>query len=101
MGKSVPNSVSQIVHFGENLVQVVQHDVGVARGEGEGGADPDGRVSAPAQVDPLLLQPVENLVPYVSGLDVHGAQRAQAAAPRQHLGEPALQLRQAVENCLP
>ena len=48
INKNAPefSSVSSVVHFCHDYIDVVQHDVCVVRGEGQGRSDPDGVVTA-------------------------------------------------------
>ena len=91
-------SVSSVVHFCHDYIDVVQHDVGVVRGEGQRWPDPDGRVSAASEVDASLLETVED---FISDLDIFYINRtksSQAAGSRQNLRESRLKLCEAAED---
>ena len=83
-----------IVKVGDDVVEVLEHDVGVVRGEGEGRPDPDAGLSTPTEVDPLLAEVVDDLVPQCQGLHINGTECSQTPSPRQNLREPGLQIMQ-------
>ena len=78
----------------DDIVEHVEHDAGVAGGEGEAGPDPDGAGPAPAQVDPALPETGQDPVPQLRALHVDSTDRAAAPRCRQDGGEALLQLLQ-------
>ena len=80
------------VKVGDDVVEVLEHDVGVVRCEGEGGPDPDARLPAPPQVDPLLTEVVDDLVPQRQALHINGTECSQASCSRQNLRESGLEI---------
>ena len=73
---------------------MLEHDVGVVWGEGEGGSDPDAGLSTPTQVDPLLAEVVDDLVPQLQALHINGTECSQTSSSRQNLREPGLEIMQ-------
>ena len=84
-----------MVEVSEDCVEVLEHDVGVVGGEGEGGSEPDAGLSTPAEVDPLLTEVVEDLVPQLQTDHVNCAESPQASSPGEDVREPLLQVVQA------
>ena len=94
-------SVSSVVHFCHDYIHVVQHDVGVVRGEGQRRPDPDGRVSAASEVDASLLQTVKDFISDLGIFYINRTQSSQAAGARENLRESRLELCKATEDCAP
>ena len=86
---------TSFIHFCQDHIEVVHHDVGVVRCEGEGGSDPDARLSTPAQVDPPLTEVVDDLIPQCQALHINSTECSQTASSRQKLREPLLEIIQA------
>ena len=78
-------SVSPVVHFCHDYIEVVQHDVGVVWGEGQGRSDPDGRITATSEVNSSLLQIMKDFVPGLDILDINCTQSSHAARARENL----------------
>ena len=84
-----------VVEVADDVVEVLEHDVGVVGSEGERGSDPDAGLSTPTQVDPLLPEVVDDLVPQRQALHINGTECSQTASSRQKLREPLLEIIQA------
>ena len=89
---------TSFIHFCQDHIEVVHHDVGVVRCEGQGWPDPDGRVSTPAEVDPPLPQTMKDSVSGLNVLGVNSTQRSQTSGAGEDLGEPGLQLSEAIQD---
>ena len=94
-------SVSSVVHFCHDHIDVVQHDVCVVRGEGQGRSDPDGVVTAASKVNSSLLQTVKDFISGLGILDINCTKSSQAARPRENFRESRLQLGEAPEDGAP
>ena len=81
-----------VVEVSEDCVEVLQHDVGVVGGEGQGGSEPDAATATPAQVDALLTEVVKDLVPQLQADHVNSTESSQATSSGQDLRESLLKI---------
>ena len=91
-------SVSSVVHFRHDCIDVVQHDAGVVGGEGQGRPDPDGRVSAASEVNSPLPQTMKDFISGLDILDVNCTQSSEAARARENLRKSRLKVGEATED---